>query len=65
MDSGFYTIGGLAVNVPMLEVLTSGLSLASAEELYVSSIMERFAGNLADEETVQKAIRSFAESLSQ
>ena len=88
MDSAFYTTGGLAVNVPMLEVLTSdvtrashrardlaldedrmfylrtrGLSPASAEELYVSSIMRRFAGDLAEEEFVQRAIKSFAESL--
>lgn len=88
MDSAFYTIGGLAVNVPMLEVFTSnvvrashrardlaldserlfylqtrGLSLASAEELYVSSIMGRFAGALSEEERVQSAIKSFAGSL--
>ncbi len=88
MDSAFYTVGGLAVNVPMLEVLTSdvsrashrardlaldserlfylqtrGLSLSSAEELYVSSIMRSFAGDLATRDFVKDAIRSFAESL--
>ncbi len=88
MDSAFYTIGGLAVNVPMLEVLTSdvsrashrardlaldperlfyiqtrGLSLSAAEELYVSSIMRSFAGDLAAEDFVKAAIRSFAGSL--
>jgi len=47
----------------MLYLQTRGLSESEILDLYVSSLLEHYAGELKDEEIVRYAIRSFSESI--
>ena len=47
----------------MLYLRARGLSESEILDLYVSSLLEHYAGNLKDEKTVRSAIRAFSESI--